>query len=89
VMRYPVIIRRGLGVCHGGIISPRCWPALRDATLLLYFDIQWPLDDDFWSLCWLISGNCVTLVLYRGDHQQAAFVESYIHISLRLFIYTC
>jgi hypothetical protein len=34
VMRYPVIIRRGLGVCHGGIISPRCWPALRDATLL-------------------------------------------------------
>jgi hypothetical protein len=20
--------------CHGGIISPRCWPALRDATLL-------------------------------------------------------
>jgi len=85
VMRCPVIIRRCLGVAKGLYRSV----GLHDASTLIFNGHLMMIFEVFAGSS--RGGNCVTLVLYRGDHQQAAFVESYIHISLRLFIYiyTC
>ena len=44
----------GIYINSGGF----CWRRFFFFLFYTHFHIQWPLDDDFWSLCWLILQLC-------------------------------